>query len=154
VLDDRARRHDLAAAPRAGQGDPAASLVGFFNTTKYPPSLQFLLMTLGPALILLGAFERAHGRLAGWLVTIGRVPFFFYLVHLYLIHSLAVAVGLAQGFDLRQMAVLFIENPKGFGVSLGSVHLIWALVVLALYPACVWFAGVKARRSDWWVRYL
>jgi uncharacterized membrane protein len=141
-------------APWAPQPELAATLVSFFNTTKYPPSLQFLLMTLGPALMLLGVFERLRGRLAGWLVTIGRVPFFFYLVHLYVIHSLAVAVGLAQGFSLRQMAVLFIENPKGFGVSLGSVYLIWALVVLALYPACVWFAGVKARRSDWWIRYL
>jgi uncharacterized membrane protein len=141
----------VAWAPQPGL---TATLISFFNTTKYPPSLQFLLMTLGPALMLLGGFERLRGRLAGWLVTIGRVPFFFYLVHLYLIHSLAVAVGLAQGFSLRQMAVLFIDNPAGFGVSLGSVYLIWALVVLALYPVCLWFAGVKARRSDWWIRYL
>jgi uncharacterized membrane protein len=141
----------VAWAPQPGL---TATLISFFNTTQYPPSLQFLLMTLGPALMLLGVFERLRGRLAGWLVTIGRVPFVFYLVHLYVIHSLAVAVGLAQGFSLRQMAVLFIENPKGFGVSLGSVYLIWALVVLALYPACLWFAGVKARRSDWWIRYL
>jgi uncharacterized membrane protein len=131
-----------------------ATLVGFFNTTKYPPSLQFLLMTLGPALMLLGVFERREGRMAGALVTIGRVPFFFYVVHLYLIHSLGVAIGLAQGFHLREMAVLFVENPPGFGVSLGSVYLIWALVLIALFPACAWFAGVKARRSEWWIRYL
>ena len=150
------RLGNLYGEPAAWTPQPelAATLIDFFDTTKYPPSLQFLLMTLGPALMLLGGFERLRGRLAGWLVTIGRVPFFFYLVHLYLIHSLAVAVGLAQGFSLRQMAVLFIENPAGFGVSLGSVYLIWALVVLALYPVCVWFAGVKARRSDWWIRYL
>ena len=138
----------------APQADLTATLISFFNTTKYPPSLQFLLMTLGPALMLLGGFERLEGRIAGMLVTIGRVPFFFYVVHLYLIHSLAVAVGLAQGFSLREMAVLFIQNPPGFGVSLGSVYLIWALVLLALYPACAWFARVKARRSEWWIRYL
>jgi uncharacterized membrane protein len=138
----------------APQGDLTATLVGFFNTTKYPPSLQFLLMTLGPALMLLGGFERLSGRVARVLVTIGRVPFFFYLVHLYLIHSLGVAIGLAQGFGLREVAVLFIENPPGFGVSLGSVYLLWVLIVLALYPACVWFARVKARRDEWWIRYL
>jgi uncharacterized membrane protein len=158
----------------APQGNLKATLISFFNTTKYPPSLQFLLMTLGPALMLLGWFERKaakrprseakpsgggppqrlEGRIAGALVTIGRVPFFFYIVHLYVIHSLAVAVGLAQGFSLREMAVLFFQTPPGFGVSLGSVYLIWALVLLALYPACVWFARVKARRSEWWIRYL
>jgi len=131
-----------------------ATLVGFFNTTKYPPSLQFLLMTLGPALMLLGWFEGLRGRLPGVLVTIGRVPFFFYVVHLYLIHSLGVAIGLAQGFRLHEVAVLFVENPPGFGVSLGSVYLIWALVLAALFPACAWFARVKARRSEWWIRYL
>ena len=138
----------------APQGDLTATLISFFNTTKYPPSLQFLLMTLGPATMLLGWFERLDGRVAGILVTIGRVPFFFYVVHLYVIHSLAVAIGMVQGFSLREVAVLFIENPPGFGVSLGSVYLIWALVLLALYPACAWFARVKARRSEWWIRYL
>jgi uncharacterized membrane protein len=138
----------------APKGDLTATLVSFFNTTKYPPSLQFLLMTLGPALMLLGGFERLSGRVAGVLVTIGRVPFFFYLVHLYLIHSLGVAIGLAQGFSLREVAVLFIENPPGFGVSLGGVYLLWLLIVLALYPACVWFARLKARRHEWWIRYL
>jgi hypothetical protein len=136
------------------QADLVATLISFFNTTKYPPSLQFLLMTLGPALMLLGGFERLRGRLAEMLVTIGRVPFFFYVVHLYLIHSIGVAIGLTQGFSLRQVAVLFIENPAGFGVSLGSVYLLWAIILLALYPACLWFAGVKARRDDWWIRYL
>jgi uncharacterized membrane protein len=142
----------------AAQETLTATLVSFFNTTKYPPSLQFLLMTLGPALMLLGAFERnaakRHGPVAGMLVTIGRVPFFFYVVHLYWIHSLGVAIGLAQGFRLREVAVLFVENPPGFGVSLGSVYLIWAVVLVALFPACAWFARVKARRSEWWIRYL
>lgn len=132
----------------------ARTLIDFLDTTKYPPSLQYLLMTLGPAAILLGLFERARGRLADALVVIGRVPFFYYVLHLYLIHSFAVLLGLWQGFAARDIAVLFFNLPQGFGVGLPGVYLIWAGVVLALYPACRWFAGVKARRRDWWLSYL
>jgi uncharacterized membrane protein len=138
----------------AAQANPIATLIAFLNTTKYPPSLQYLLMTLGPALLLLGGFERLSGRVAGWLVTIGRVPFFYYVVHLYVIHAIAVGVGLAQGFRVRDVAVLFLELPAGFGIPLGAVYVLWALVVAGLYPACAWFAGVKARRREWWIRYL
>jgi len=140
--------------PWRAQGGFEAALVDFFDTAKYPPSLQFLLMTLGPALVLLGAFERARGPLADALVTVGRVPFFFYVVHLYLIHLLALALGAVQGFPVREIAVLFIAYPPGFGVGLGAVYAAWIAVVLALYPACRWFAGVKARRREWWLRYL
>jgi uncharacterized membrane protein len=131
-----------------------AALIDFFDTTKYPPSLQFLLMTLGPACVLLGALERAEGTVAAWLATIGRVPFFFYVVHLYLIHLVALAVGVAQGFPVREIGVLFIAYPPDFGVGLGAVYAFWLAIVLALYPACRWFAAVKARRRDWWLQYL
>lgn len=131
-----------------------ATLVDFFDTTKYPPSLQFLLMTLGPAFILLGAFERAKGDFADSLVVFGRVPFFFYIVHLYVIHLVALTVGLLQGFPIREIAVIFISYPPDFGVALGTVYLLWLAIVLALYPACRWFAGVKARRRNWWLSYL
>jgi len=132
----------------------AATLIDFLDTTKYPPSLQFLLMTLGPALLFLGAFERASGRLADALVVIGRVPFFFYVLHLYAIHLIALGIGLAQGFPISSTAVLFVFYPPGFGVSLGAVYLLWMAVVLSLYPACRRFAGLKARRRDWWLSYL
>jgi ABC-type spermidine/putrescine transport system permease subunit I len=111
-------------------------------------------MTLGPALVLLGALERARGRLASALVTIGRVPFFYYVVHLYVIHATALALGLVQGFEMRETAVLFFDYPRGFGVSLGAAYLFWIATILALYPACLWFARLKARRRDWWLSYL
>ncbi|TFG97860.1 MAG: DUF1624 domain-containing protein, partial [Myxococcales bacterium] len=127
-------------SPWQPQAGLEAALIDFFDTTKYPPSLQFLLMTLGPACVLLGVLERAEGPLAASLATIGRVPFFFYVVHLYLIHLVALAVGVAQGFPVEQIAVLFVSYPPGFGVDLGAVYAFWIAIVLALYPACRWFA--------------
>jgi len=131
-----------------------ATLISFFNVTKYPPSLQFLLMTLGPALMLLGWFERFTGRVAGSLVTIGRVSFFYYVVHLYVIHTIAVSIGLWQGFSIRDMTVLFLDYPASFGISLGGVYVVWVFTILAMYPICAWFAGIKARRRGWWLQYL
>jgi uncharacterized membrane protein len=140
--------------PWAAGAGAAATLVDFLDVTKYPPSLQYLLMTLGPAVFALGALEGARGRAAAALATIGRVPFFYYVVHLYAIHALAIAVGLVQGFGAGEMAVLFLDYPKGFGVSLGGAYLLWVAVILALYPACAWFARVKARSRAWWMSYL
>jgi uncharacterized membrane protein len=132
----------------------AATVMSFLNTTKYPPSLQFLLMTLGPAAILCSCADRLHGALKDTLVMFGRVPFAFYVVHFYLIHLLSLLLGVAQGYAPRQFLTLFIFFPKGFGLGLGGVYLAWLLVVALLYPLCRWMAGVKARRSDWWLSYL
>ncbi|RLA48008.1 MAG: hypothetical protein DRR06_00805 [Gammaproteobacteria bacterium] len=136
------------------QGSTEATIVDFLNATKYPPSLLFLLMTLGPAIMLLGLFERRAGALGDALVTIGRVPFFFYVAHLYVIHLIALVLGLFQGIPISQTAVVFVFYPQDFGVSLPLVYGFWICVVLAFYPACRWFAGVKARRRDWWLSYL
>jgi uncharacterized membrane protein len=136
------------------QGSLQATLIDFLNTSKYPPSLLFLLMTLGPALTLLGVLERSRGPLIDALVTMGRVPFFFYIAHLYLIHTVAIGIGLAQGFAISDVAVHFVYNPKTFGVGLFTVYILWVLIILALYPACRWFAGIKSRRRDWWLSYL
>jgi uncharacterized membrane protein len=148
------RAFNLYGEPSAWAGEGAATLIGFLNTTKYPPSLQFLLMTLGPALLLLGWFERLGGRIAAALATIGRVPFFYYVIHLFVIHALALVIGLAQGFRARDVAVMFFDYPPSFGVGLAAAYLLWVATVLALYPACVWFAGVKARRREWWLSYV
>jgi len=138
----------------AMQQTTTATIISFLNVTKYPVSLQFLLMTLGPPLMLLGWFERLTGRAAKILVTIGRVSFFYYVLHLYLIHVIGVSIGLFQGFTLHEMAVSFLEIPPKFGLSLGGVYIVWVVTVMAMYPACAWFAGVKARRRDWWLSYL
>jgi uncharacterized membrane protein len=131
-----------------------ATGIDFLNTTKYPPSLDFVLMTLGPAAILCAFADKVHSRIRGILTTFGRVPFAFYIAHVILIHTLSVLLGVAQGFRASQLMTLFLFYPQGYGVSLPGVYLVWAVVVAILYPFCRWMAGVKARRRDWWLSYV
>jgi uncharacterized membrane protein len=131
--------------PWTAQATPLATLLSFINCEKYPPSLPFLMMTIGPALILLGAFEHLRGRLADWLATFGQVPFFFYVVHIYLIHALAVVTVLALTGALAR-------SELGFGLP--AIYAVWLVVLVLLYPLCRWFAGLKERRQEWWWRYL
>jgi uncharacterized membrane protein len=143
--------------PKAWQSDPSsitASAMSFLGTTKYPPSLLFLLMTLGPAAILCAFADRFRGPISDALVTLGRAPLAFYISHLYLIHALAIALGIAQGFAAGQFLTHYRFFPQGFGVGLLGVYVIWILVVIALYPFCRWVAAVKARRQDWWLSYV
>lgn len=151
------RALDIYGEPQHWEASPhgaLASLMPFLNTSKYPPSLQFLLMTLGPAAILCSFAGRWQGRVKDMLVMFGRVPFAFYVAHFYLAHLLAVAIGLAQGFRVEQMWTFFAFFPQGFGLPLGGVYFAWIAVVAMLYPFCRWIAGIKARRKDWWLSYL
>jgi uncharacterized membrane protein len=148
---------DLYGDPNRWQlqdGGWIPSLIDFFNTTKYPPSLLFLLMTLGPAAMLCAYADRWTGRIKNALVTFGRVPFAFYVAHILLIHALSVLLGVIQGFDAGQMLTLFLFYPAGYGVSLPWVYGVWALVIVLLYPFCHWVASVKTRRRDWWLSYV
>ena len=133
----------------------SASVLSFINCEKYPPSLLYLAMTLGPGLIALALFENVRGRLAGWLITFGAVPFFYYIVHIYLIHVVSIAAVAFAGADL---AWLFQDpigtKPNGYGVSLPLIYVLWFAFLLALYPLCRWFAALKQRRHDWWLSYL
>jgi uncharacterized membrane protein len=131
-----------------------STVFDFMNVTKYPPSLLFLLITLGPMAILCAYADRMTGWLKDTLVMFGRVPFAFYLAHYCLIRVFNFILGTIQGFDSSDMFVFFFFFPKGYGVSLEWVYLIWALVIMTLYPFCKWVAGVKARRKDWWLSYL
>ena len=131
-----------------------ATVIDFLNTTKYPPSLDFLMMTLGPAAILCSFADRIHGAIKNALVMFGRVPFAFYVAHFFLIHLLSVLLGLFQGFGIRQMKTIFLFYPRGYGISLPWVYAVWALVVALLYPFCRWISEVKARRRDWWLSYV
>jgi hypothetical protein len=113
-------------------------------------------MTLGPALIALAAFEFAHGKVADFFVTFGRVPLFFYLGHLLLLHAMAVAFA---AITLGDVAWLFgglpLEaKPAGYGLGLPGVYLVWLIAVAMLYLPCRWFAEVKRRRPDAWLSYL
>lgn len=147
--------------PNPWQGQPGGSVataIDFLNVTKYPPSLLFLMMTLGPAAMLCALADRISGGSPGAikdaLIMFGRVPFAFYVAHLYLIHSLSVLLGLIQGFRLDQMMTMSRFYPRDFGLGLPAVYLVWALVVALLYPLCRWVADVKARRRDWWLSYV
>jgi uncharacterized membrane protein len=138
----------------AEPGRTAPSIMSFLATTKYPPSLLYILMTLGPAAIVCAFAERLYGPLRNALVTLGRAPLAFYVAHLYLIHGLALLLGVVQGFSAQQFLTHYRFFPTGFGVGLGGVYLIWIAVVAMLYPLCRWVAAVKARRQDWWLSYV
>jgi hypothetical protein len=137
------------------QSSLLATLLSFINCEKYPPSLLYLAMTLGPALLLLAAFERARGKLAQWITVFGRVPLFYYVTHLFLIHALAVIFAVVVVGDATW---LFggrpIDRPAAFGLGLPGIYVVWLFVVLALYPLCRWFAALKQRRREWWWSYL
>jgi len=135
-------------------GSLRGSVVDFLDTTKYPPSLQYVLMTLGPAFVLLAFADRWRGRLGNVLATFGRVPFLFYVAHLYLLRLGAFIVGAAQGFSAADFAVFYDDFPAGFGFGLPGVYTLWLVVVGLLYFPCAWFSGVKKRRRDWWLSYL
>ena len=141
-------------SPRLHQGDTALLVMSFLNLTKYPPSLLYLLMTLGPALLALAAFRRARGPLADAFVTFGRVPFLFYVTHLYLIHALAVAAAVGQGFPPSAVMDVFVRLPEGYGFALPVVYAVWIGVVALLYPLCRRYAALKARSRAWWLSYL
>jgi len=150
----------------AGAWHPQASwamtVVAFLDVEKYPASLQFLLMTLGPSLILLSLLERVQTgsrmeRLLHPLLIFGRVPLFFYVLHLYLIHLLSVALALAFHHPLAWLlhgAFWMNRLPAGYGHGLPMIYAIWILAVAFLYAPCAWFAGLKQRKRSWWLSYL
>ena len=140
--------------PWQAQSDALHTVLDFLNVTKYPPSLLFLLMTLGPAAILCAYADRLPRALTQPFVTFGRVPFAFYVAHVLVIHLLSMAVGVAQGFDPGQFVTVFFFYPMGYGVGLAAVYALWLLVVLVLYPWCAWMGALKQRRRDWWLSYV
>lgn len=151
-------------------GDPARwthqssslfSVLSFLNVTKYPPSLDFLLMTLGPALMLTAWLERFQFSSSNPLIVFGRVPFFYYVAHLAVAHLIAVALNFAR---YGRPPFLWIAPPSmgspsnlfpsNYGFPLWMVYAVWIAVLLLLYPACLWFSRLKQRRRDWWLSYL
>jgi uncharacterized membrane protein len=142
-------------APWAIQDSLLATVLSFINCEKYPPSLLYLAMTLGPALILVAAFESVRGPVADWIATFGRVPFFYYVVHIFLLHALAVAFAWATIGDIGWLfGPLAGHKPPAYGLPLAGIYAVWLVVVVALYPLCRWFAGIKRRRTEWWWSYL
>jgi len=141
------------------QGSFIFSVMSFLNTTKYPPSLHFLLMTIGPALIFLSISEKVQSKLSKPVIIFGKVPFLFYVVHLYVIHLLAMIFLVSQGQEWNAYILTAREITSGrlgnYGVGLEAVYIIWILVLVMLYPLCRWYQGYKSSHPEKrWLSYL
>jgi uncharacterized membrane protein len=142
------------------QKSAAFTVLSFLNTTKYPPSLLFLLMTLGPAMLFLWAVDSGTPEFLRPALIYGKVPMFYYALHIPLIHLIALVVCYARYghvywmFQSPDLASFPFTPPPGWGFSLPVIYLIWVIVVLLLYPLCRWYAALKQRRSDPWLSYL
>lgn len=137
--------------PEPWRTQPAGwkTVLSFLNCTKYPPSLLYLLMTLGPAILLMPLLEQGNRFTQGFLRVYGRVPLFYYLAHIYLIHTLSLLAGtLDKGSMIREG---IFPHP---GYALPVVYGVWAAVVLLLYLPCRWFMGIKMSHRAWWLSYL
>lgn len=147
-----------------GYGDPGLrrtypnllqNIFSFINASKYPPSLLFFSMTIGPALILLAILENAENKLARVISNYGTVPFFYFIIHFYLLHLLLVLAFFLNGHQTTEIIqVPFLFRPVAFGYSLPVVYLIWIIVVLALYKPCLWFKRYKTNHNQWWLKYI
>jgi uncharacterized membrane protein len=148
----------------AGQKSAAMTVLSFLNLQKYPPSLLYLMMTIGPGLLALAWWDRynqptteARNPITRALITYGRVPLFFYLLQWVMAHSLGYLLSLVAG---KPTDIYFrlpgpgTSAPANVGFNLGVVYAAWITGVVLLYPLCRWYAGVKARRRDWWLSYL
>jgi uncharacterized membrane protein len=148
-----------SVGPWSVQPTLSLTVISFFNTLKYPPSLDYLLMTLGPSLIVLGLLEgaKAERGLGRILLVFGRVPLFYYVLHLYLLHIIAILVGLAFQQPLWYGPILGGTSPKplGYGHDLPFVYAMWVLAVAILYLPCRWFMDLRSRHRDRaWLSYL
>jgi len=135
------------------------TLVSYFNVAKYPPSLLYLLITLGPSVLLLAYADQWKDKLAKFLITIGRVPMFYYIIHLFVIHLLALIAAVLTGFKAEDMVIdLWVTMEpglRGYGFSLGIVYLIWLGIIILLYPFCKWYDNYKTNNKEkWWLSYL
>lgn len=145
--------------PWTEQSSGTYTFLSFLNVTKYPPSLAFVLVTLGPGFLFLYATERVKNAITDFFLVFGRVPFFYYVIHVFLIHILALLVLLFRGEDWTLMIMditVFTSNKlMGYGYSLGVVYLVWIVVVAMLYFPCLWYMKYKANNRDkWWLSYL
>jgi uncharacterized membrane protein len=157
------RTFNLYGEPRdwAPQKDFVFSVLSFFNTSKYPPSLMYLLMTLGPALLFLYWAENRFTRPANFFATIGRVPFFYYIIHFYVVHIVALLGMLNAGlpWTYSQLSAQNLTQPPPellqYGHSLVVTYAVWFLVIAIMYPLCRWYDRYKRNHRDkWWLSYL
>jgi uncharacterized membrane protein len=133
------------------------TVLDFINTSKYPPSLLFILMTIGPALILLSFLENASGSISKKIIVFGKVPFFYYVPHVFIIHSIAWLVFFATGHSWSELDFTHFREgslPAGSGHRLWFVYVVWIVVVVILYFPCRWYSNYKATHKHWWLSYI
>jgi len=131
------------------------SLLSFLNTSKYPPSLLFLCMTIGPGLLLLALFERLQNPATRFLEVFGRVPFFFYIIHFSLIHTASrLYFWVTKGWWIDFFSTRPEQWPTGYAPSLGLVYLVWALFIPTMYLLCRWYGRYKFSHTHWWLKYI
>jgi uncharacterized membrane protein len=138
------------------QSTVSFSILSFLDTSKYPPSLLYALMTIGPAFLFLAFAETWKSKFLDAITVFGRVPFFYYILHVYLIHAVAFVIFFASGYTLSDLDPnsVFGGYPKGYGVPLWAVYLLWALVVVILYFPCRWYNKYKSSKGHWWLSYV
>ncbi|RYU90665.1 DUF1624 domain-containing protein [Mucilaginibacter terrigena] len=144
-------------APWSVQKNGVFTLMSFLSISKYPPSLLFVCLTLSGALLILALTEKSAGKLAGFFKVYGSVPFFYYVLHFYLIRVITIVVFFLQGFKPSQIVTPnnpFLFTPPGFGFSIGWIYLIWLAIILSLYYPCRWFSNYKKTHTQWWLSYL
>jgi len=141
--------------PRKEYDDLFKNLLTFFNVNKYPPSLQYISMTLGPAMLFLAVTENVSNWFTRITSVYGAVPFFYYVLHFYLLHTLLIIVFFATGHSTKEIVQIpFMFRPAAFGFSLPVVYVIWLSVVASLYLPCRWFKQYKETHRQWWLRYV
>jgi len=150
------RRINIYGDPHPWSSQPTIGMtvVSFLNTNKYPPSLSFLLMTLGPSIMLLAVFERVHGWVVKFLVVFGRVPMFFYVVHIYSIHIIAILLGVYQGFKVTDMMNLFRNLPQDYGFGLPVTYALWIFLIVTHYYLCKEYIKFKRTKTHPFFSYI
>jgi len=140
------------------QRNAVYTFLSIINVTKYPPSLLYVLIMLGPALIFLAATEKIAGKISDYIVRLGRVPMFYYMLHLYVIHFVAGVTAALTGYHFTDLVFSQSNDGsalKGFGFNIFAVYAFWICIVLAMFPVCLWYERYKRNNRDkWWLSYM
>jgi uncharacterized membrane protein len=144
-------------SPWSVQRTPIFSVLSFINVNKYPPSFDYIAMTIGVSFILLGMLDRVSKNSFSFVRVFGAVPFFYYIIHLFLIHALTVVFFFLEKYPANDIAPQhspFFFRPDRFGFGLGGIYLIWVGVIWILYPLCKWYGRYKSAHTQWWLSYI
>jgi uncharacterized membrane protein len=136
---------------------PVYTFLSFLNISKYPPSLDYFCVTIGVGMLALRLFEEMKNPFTRFMNVFGRVPFFYYVIHFYLIHGLLVVLFYMKGYtskDIVNPASPFFFTPNGLGLSLVGVYIVWSLVIMIMYPLCKRYNAYKSVHHQWWLSYV